>query len=119
MPTVLVGGPGEWLCRIVCLHFLWRSQNGRPGVQMQIDPAFEMDAAAKVGAGRDENRAATRPGASLDGLVNGRAIQRLAVAKRTKSADAVRLLEAGGGGVGRWGLLRAKCAASLEQQCGD
>ena len=56
-------------------------------IQVKVDMALEMNAAAEIGAGREPNRAAARFGARLDGMVDGRRVEGLSVAGRAMAPD--------------------------------
>ena len=81
--TVLVALAVEGFGGVVGLERLGRAEDDGPGIEIEVEVAPEMNAAAEVGAGGQVDRAATGLFACIDGGVNGGAIKGLAVAEGT------------------------------------
>ena len=96
-PPSWISRAGERLLRIVGVEALGRAEDGGAGVNQKMDVALEADGAAQVSPGRQNDRAAARRGAGLNRLIDGRAVQRLAVADGAEGAD---IVERAGGHIG-------------------
>ena len=95
--AVLEGRAGKRLLRIISPHVLRRAEEGRAGVNQKMDVAFEANGAAQISPSRQNDGAATRLGAGLNGLVDGGAVERFAIAGGAEGAD---IVERAGGRIG-------------------
>ena len=99
MSAVLIAAECVRLRLVINIHVLRRAENGRASVNEQMDVALQMNRAAQISSGGNENRAATGLRAGVNRLVNRRAVEVLAVADRAKTADVEIILAGGFGGV--------------------
>ncbi len=99
MPAVLIGDAGKRLGLVVGIQALRRAENGRAGVNQQMNVALQMNRAAQIRSRRHQHRAATSLGGGMDGLVNGRAVKGFAVAHGAEAADVEIILAGGFGGL--------------------
>ena len=105
MSAVLVGNALEGFGRVIGVYLLRGAQQGRAGVDEEVDIALEADAAAEVGAGRQADGAAAGERGRVDGAIDGGAVKFLPIADRAEIADIVDELAASLGDAGARGTL--------------
>ena len=75
VPAILIRLAVPGFRRIVSVHRLRRAEDHRAGVQIQMDVVGQMDAAAQIGARRNEYRSAAGFGCRQNRPVDRRAVQ--------------------------------------------
>lgn len=89
MTAVLVAPQRVGFGLVIGIHSLRSAENRRASIDEEMNIAFEMNRAAQICARRNEHGSATGFGGGIDGIVNRRTVQMLAVANRTIVADIV------------------------------
>ena len=87
------------LGKIIRVHFLRRTENGRARVNEQMNVALQMNRAAQISSGRNEHRAAPNGDGSGNGFINCRTVEVRAVADCAEVADVENILTGHFGGV--------------------
>ena len=82
---------------VIGVHVLRRTENGRAGVNKQMNVALQMNRAAQISSGGNQNGAAAGIRRGVDGFVDGRTVERRAIASGAEVADVEKI--SGGLGV--------------------
>ena len=83
MSAILIFRGSEHFALVVGFHLGRCCQYLRPGHQMQVNVIVQMNAAAQISACGEDDLSATLTDSILDGLIDGRTVERLTVTRGT------------------------------------